>query len=102
MTEIDTKALEVLLRRIPSERVLRWICSGAWNPAVQSEGEEAFLQFAAGNLPEYSQDEHRLIFSRLREEAAGLIGGGAERKDLDLPTMTIGLLLRRQRVPSSL
>ena len=97
MTEIDTKALEVLLRRIPSERVLRWICSGAWNPAVQSEGEEAFLQFAAGNLPEYSQDEHRLIFSRLREEAAGLIGGGAERKDLDLPTMTIGLLLSAAR-----
>ena len=95
MTEIDTKALEVLLRRIPSERVLQWIRSSAWAP--RWEEEEAFLQFAAGNLPEYSQDEHRLIFSRLREEAAGLIGGGAERKDLDLPTMTIGLLLSAAR-----
>lgn len=76
MTEIDTKALEVLLRRIPSERVLQWIRSGAWAPAARLEEEEAFLQFAVGNLPEYSQDEHRLIFSRLREEAAGLIGGG--------------------------
>ncbi len=66
MTEIDTKALEVLLRRIPSGRVLQWIRSGAWAPAARLEEEEAFLQFAVGNLPEYSQDEHRLIFSRLR------------------------------------
>ena len=67
MTEIDTKALEVLLRRIPSERVLQWIRSGAWAPAARLEEEEAFLQFAVGNLPEYSQDEHRLILGLLQK-----------------------------------
>lgn len=92
MTEIDTKALEVLLRRIPSERVLQWIRSGGWAPAggLEEEEQKAFLLFASGDLAEYSKDEHKLIFSRLREEAAAWTGSG---KLMDLPTITMGLVL---------
>lgn len=100
MTDIDIKALEVLLRRIPSERVLEWIRSGAWDPVGQFD-EEAFLRFAAADLPEYSKDEHRLIFSRLMEEATEFTGVGNclewKSEQMGLPTMTIGLLLGAAR-----